>query len=57
MPKKQTYNRKDVEGYIKFLKKRIESKNFNKNATKEEIEKTKLKLAKEKLRLRFMTPA
>jgi len=42
------------EKYVAFLKKRVESKNFKENVTKEEFDKTKLKYKKAKLKLRMM---
>ncbi|MFW5890725.1 MAG: hypothetical protein ACOCUI_00740 [bacterium] len=42
------------EEYVKFLKKRLNSKNFQSNESKEEIEKTKKKYDKAKLKLKMM---
>jgi len=40
--------------YIEFLKKRLASKNYKANTTKEEYDKTKAKYDKAKLILKFM---
>lgn len=40
--------------YVAFLKKRLESDNFKKNSTTEEIEKTKKKYDKAKLVLKIL---
>lgn len=45
---------KHSEDYIEFLKKRLASENFKASVTKEEYEKTKAKLDKEKLILRML---
>jgi hypothetical protein len=42
------------EEYVAFLKKRLESKNYKENVSKEEYEKTKEKYEKAKLKLRFL---
>jgi hypothetical protein len=42
------------EAYVAFLKKRLDSENFNKNATPEEIQKTKLKYDKAKFKLKML---
>lgn len=46
--------KKDVENYIAFLEKRLASKNFKNNVSEEEYEKTKAKLAKERLKLKLL---
>ena len=38
--------------YVAFLKKRLESKNYKNNSTKDEYEETKAKYEKEKFKLR-----
>ncbi len=45
---------KHSEDYIEFLKKRLTSENFKASVSKEEYEKTKAKLDKEKLILRML---
>jgi len=45
---------KDEEDYIKFLTKRIDSKNYKNNVTAEEYEKTKTKYEKAKFKLRIL---
>ena len=40
--------------YVAFLEKRLASKNFQANSTPEEVEKTKEKLKKARLKLKFM---
>lgn len=42
------------EKYVAFLRKRLDSENFVKNSTKEEINKTEAKLDKAKFRLRLL---
>lgn len=42
------------QDYVVFLKKKLESKNFKANVSKEEYEKTKEKYEKAKLKLRFL---
>jgi hypothetical protein len=42
------------EEYVEFLKKRVFSKNYKENVTKEEYQKTKAKYDKAKLKLKFM---
>lgn len=42
------------QDYHDFLKKRLESKNYKANVSKEEYEETKKKFDKVKLRLRLM---
>jgi len=45
---------KHEQDYIKFLETRLASKNFQKNASPEEIEKTEKKLKKARLVLRML---
>jgi hypothetical protein len=45
---------KDSENYILFLEKRLASENYKKAVSKEEYQKTKDKLAKERLILKLM---
>lgn len=45
---------KQTEEYIVFLRKRLDSKNYKGNVSKEEYEKTKEKLDKAKFRLKIM---
>lgn len=45
---------KHEEEYVQFLKKRLESKHFLENESQEEIEKTRYKYDKAKLKLRLM---
>ena len=45
---------KHEENYIKFLERRLASKNFQKNITPEEIENTKCKLKKARLVFRML---
>jgi hypothetical protein len=40
--------------YAEFLKKRLDSKNYKNNVTKEEYEKTKLKYDKVKFRIKLL---
>lgn len=40
--------------YLEFLKKRLASKHYKENVTKEEYEKTKAKYDKEKLKLKLL---
>lgn len=42
------------ENYVEFLRKRLASDNFKQNASKEEIEKTKKKYDKAKLKLKML---
>ena len=42
------------EQYLAFLKKRLESKNYKSNVSKEEYDKTKAKYDKAKLKRRLM---
>ena len=44
----------DTEQYIAFLEKRVASKNYKNNVSKEEFQKTQEKLKKAKLRLRIL---
>ena len=56
MAKKQKVNPvKQETEYIAFLEKRLSSKNFKNNVSEEEVNKTKLKLDKAKLKLRLLT--
>ena len=45
---------KQEQDYVAFLKKRVESKNYEKNVSKEEFEKTKAKYDKAKFKLRLL---
>ena len=45
---------KHEEDYIKFLEKRLDSKNFHANVSKSEVEETKDKLKKSKLILKIL---
>jgi len=45
---------KKEEEYVEFLRKRLASKNFLANESKEEIDKTKKKFDKAKLKLKMM---
>lgn len=55
MKKKSTAEKiKDCENYIEFLTKRLASDNYKKAASEEEYEKTKNKLAKERLILKLL---
>ena len=47
-------NRHKYENYLDFLETRLNSPNFLKNASKEEIEKTKEKYKREKFRQRIL---
>jgi hypothetical protein len=42
------------EEYLEFLRKRLQSKNYKENASKEEYKKTKAKYNKAKLKLKMM---
>jgi hypothetical protein len=42
------------EKYVELLRKRIQSKNFKENVSKEEFDKTKRKYDKAKLKLKMM---
>ena len=46
--------KRETQQYIEFLEKRINSKNYKKNVPAEEFEKTKNKLAKERLKLKLL---
>jgi len=50
---KKKFNLEEHIKYIEFLKKRIQSKNYKNNVSKEEFQKTKLKYDKAKLILKF----
>jgi Na+-translocating ferredoxin:NAD+ oxidoreductase RnfG subunit len=54
MSKKKKINKKHEEQYIAFLKKRLESKNYKNNVSKEEYKKTQEKYQKAKLRFRLL---
>ena len=45
------------ENYVAFLKKRLESENFQANATAEEIEQTKTKYDRAKFKLKTLKMA
>jgi hypothetical protein len=45
---------KQEEDYVAFLLKRLSSENFRANSTIDEIEKTKAKYDKAKLKLKFL---
>jgi hypothetical protein len=45
---------KEHEEFVEFLKKRVQSKNYKENVSKEEYDKTKAKYDKAKLKLKFM---
>ena len=53
MPKKKP-TLKQEQDYVAFLKKRIESKNYKRNVSAEEFEKTKAKYKKAKFKLRLL---
>lgn len=55
MPKKQQDQKKHDIEYLAFLKKRIDSKNYKNNVSKEEYEKTKAKYEKLKLKMRLIS--
>jgi len=44
----------ETQQYIKFLEKRLASKNYKANVTQEEYDKEKEKLAKARLRLKLL---
>jgi hypothetical protein len=46
--------KKQTEEYIKFLEKRIASKNYKNNVSEEEYKKTQDKLSKERLKLKLL---
>lgn len=48
------FDKKHEEEYVAFLKKRLESRHFKDNVSKEEYEKTKFKYDKAKLRLKLL---
>lgn len=54
MKKKKIDPIKQEEQYLEFLQKRLNSKNYKSNVSKEEYEKTKLKYEKVKLKLKFL---
>jgi hypothetical protein len=45
---------KETEQYLEFLTKRLNSKNYKNNVSKEEYEETKAKYDKAKLRLKLL---
>jgi len=45
---------KETEDYLAFLKKRLDSKNYENNVSSEEYEKTKEKYDKAKLRFKIL---
>lgn len=47
---------KETEQYIEFLRKRLDSKNYKANVSKEEYDKTKEKYDKAKLRFKLLSP-
>lgn len=53
MAKNKKSTRKQEEDYMVFLKKRLESKNFKSAVSEAELQKTKEKYDKVKLRLRL----
>jgi hypothetical protein len=58
MAKNKKNKKSDLEkeqDYYDFLKKRLESKNYKANVSKEEYEETKKKFDKVKLRLRLLS--
>ena len=55
MQKSKREQIKHEEDYVAFLETRLKSKNFNSRVTKEEVQKTELKLAKAKLKLKLLT--
>lgn len=52
MAKQKQPTKAQREAYVKFLQKRIDSKNYRNTVSADEYEKTKQKLAKEKLILK-----
>ena len=44
----------ELTQYLEFLKKRLESKNYKANVSKEEFDKTKLQYDKAKFRLKLL---
>lgn len=46
----------DTKQYVAFLEKRLASKNYKANVSKEEYDKTKEKLDKARLRLKLLSP-
>ena len=46
----------ETRDYVEFLKKRLESKNYQANVSAEEYAKEKEKYDKAKLRLKLLTP-
>jgi len=57
MPKKKINKkteREQTEDYVQFLQKRLASENYKANVSAEEYDKTKEKLKRARLKLRFM---
>lgn len=54
MSKKKKDPVAETEQYITFLEKRLKSKSFKENVSKEEFEKTQEKYKKAKLRLKIL---
>ncbi len=54
MAKQKPPTKKQREEYIKFLQKKIDSKNYKSNVSEEEFNKTKQKLNKERLLLKML---
>ncbi len=54
MNKKQLAQIEHEEKYVAFLKKRLDSENFKKNSTTEEVELTKKKYEKAKFKLKML---
>lgn len=53
---KKTSTIAEIEQYIAFLQKRIDSKNYKSNASPEEYARTKEKLDRERLKLKLLKP-
>lgn len=51
---KKAPTKKQREEYIEFLQKRLDSKNYKNNVSKEEYDKTKQKLDKERLLVKML---
>ena len=54
MKKKKVNKLEHEEQYVEFLRKRLQSKNYKNNVSKEEYEKTQKKYDKAKLVLRML---
>ena len=52
--KKQKQTLKQEQDYVAFLKKRVKSKNYKRNVSTEEFEKTQAKYKKAKFKLRLL---